>query len=145
VLGVARETVAALLGLSAVSLAALAWVSRPLLFATLAPEVAEAKGVSLRGVGTLFLVIVAVAVAEAAQVVGVLLVFALMVAPAATALRLTPRMGWGMGLAVGLAVGETWLGIALAYATNWPTTFWIVALSCAAYFLAPLGTLRGRA
>jgi len=67
-------------------------------------------------------------------VIGVLLVFALMVGPAATSLRLTSRVGWGVGLAVLLAMAETWLGIALAYVTDWPTTFWIVLLSCAVYF-----------
>lgn len=136
VLGVSVETMWALLGLSAVSLCALAAISRPLLFATLAPELAEAKGVSLRLMSVLFLVIVAVAVAEAAQVVGVLLVFALMVGPAATVLRLTSRVGWGVGLAVLLALAETWLGIALAYNTDWPTTFWIVTLSCTVYFIS---------
>jgi len=94
--------------------------------------------VSLRLVSALFLAIVAVAVAEAAQVVGVLLVFALMVGPAATSLRLTSRVGWGVGLAVLLALVETWLAIALAYFTDWPTTFWLVLLSCCAYFLSLL-------
>jgi zinc/manganese transport system permease protein len=134
VLGIGRETVWALLALGVVSLGALAFISRPLLFATLAPELAEAKGVSLRLVSVAFLAIVAIAVALAAQVVGVLLVFALMVGPAATALRLTPRVGAGVGFAVMLALAETWLGIALAYVTDWPTTFWIVLLSCLAYF-----------
>ena len=136
VLGVDLETVWALFALTAVSLCALAFISRPLLFATLAPELAEAKGVPLRRISVLFLVIVAVAVAEAAQVIGVLLVFALMVGPAAASLRLTSRIGWGLGLAVALALAETWLGLALAYATDWPTSFWIVLLSCAVYFLS---------
>jgi zinc/manganese transport system permease protein len=138
VLAVSPDMVWALLALTAVSLCALAALSRPLLFATLAPELAEAKGVSLRLVSALFLAIVAVAVAEAAQVVGVLLVFALMVAPAATSLRLTSRIGWGVGLAVALALAETWLAIALAYLTDWPTTFWLVLLGCCAYFLSLL-------
>lgn len=138
VLGVDPQTVWALLGLSAVSLAALAIISRPLLFATLAPELADAKGVSLRLVAMLFLSIVAIAVAEAAQVVGVLLVFALMVAPAATALRLTACVGRGVALAVLLALGETWAGLALAYGTDWPTSFCIVLVSCSAYFLSLL-------
>ncbi len=143
VLGVSRDTVWTLAGLSVLSLGALAFVSRPLLFATLAPELAEAKGVSLRLISVLFLAIVAIAVAEAAQVVGVLLVFALMVGPAAAALRLTSRLGWGVGLAVGLALAETWAGIALAYWTDAPTTFWIVLLGCAGYFLALLyGSMR---
>ncbi len=124
----------AMLALGVASLAALAAISRPLLFATLAPELAEAKGVSLRLVSVLFLAIVAVAVAEAAQVVGVLLVFALMVGPAAAALAITSRIGTGIALAVVLALIETWAGIALAYVSDWPATFWIVLLSCAVYF-----------
>lgn len=142
VLGIAPATVWALLGLSGASLIALAVISRPLLFATLAPEMAEAKGVSLRLISVLFLVIVAIAIAEAAQVVGVLLVFALMVGPAAAALRLTSHIARGIGLAVALALAETWLGIALAYVTDWPTTFWIVLLSCAVYFLALMRPMR---
>jgi zinc/manganese transport system permease protein len=136
VLGVSQQTVWALLALTVLSLCALAAISRPLLFVTLAPELAEAKGVSLRLVSVLFLVIVAVAVAEAAQVVGVLLVFALMVGPAATALRLTSHTGRGIALAALLALAETWLGIGLAYVTDWPTSFWIVLLCCVAYFLS---------
>lgn len=137
-LGVDVRTVWALLALTGVSVGALAFISRPLLFATLAPELADAKGVSLRLVSVVFLAIVAIAVAEAAQVVGVLLVFALMVAPAATSLRLTSGVGWGIGLAVLLALCATWLGIAVAFLTDWPTTFWIVLVSCAAYFLSLL-------
>jgi zinc/manganese transport system permease protein len=124
--------------LSVATLAALAAISRPLLFETLAPEVAEAKGVSRRLVAVLFLAIVAIAVAEAAQVVGVLLVFALMVGPAAAAQRLSSQLGRGIALAMVLAVGETWGGLTLAYTTDWPTTFWIVALSCLVYFASLL-------
>jgi zinc/manganese transport system permease protein len=138
VLGVSLDTLRGLLGLSAVSVLALATISRPLLFATLEPELAEAKGVSLRLLSVLFLMIVAVAVAEAAQVVGVLLVFALMVGPAAASLRLASRLRWGVALSVILALAETWAGIALAYLTDWPTTFWIVLLSCLVYFLSLL-------
>ena len=145
VLGVSAETIWALSGLSVVGIGALGFISRPLLFATLAPELAEAKGVSLRLVSVLFLVVVAIAVAEAAQIVGVLLVFALMVGPAAASLRLTSRVGAGIGVAVGLALAETWLGIALAYVTDWPTTFWIVLLSCSGYFLAMLYGVPRRA
>lgn len=136
VLGVDPDTIRGLAGLGIGALLALAAVSRPLLFATLEPELAEARGVSLRLVSVLFLVIVAVAVAEAAQVVGVLLVFALMVGPAAASLRLTSRIGSGVALSAALALAETWGGITLAYVTDLPTTFWIVLLSSAAYLLS---------
>ncbi|HEY1258302.1 MAG TPA: metal ABC transporter permease [Stellaceae bacterium] len=143
VLGVDVSTLKSLIGLSVIALAALGVISRPLLFATLEPELAEAKGVSLRLLSVLFLAIVAVAVAESAQIVGVLLVFALMVGPAAAALRLASRLWWGLAFAVVLAVAETWGGIALAYVTDWPTTFWIVLLSCSGYFVS-LFTSRER-
>jgi zinc/manganese transport system permease protein len=138
VLGIGRDALRDLLWLGIGCLAALAAISRPLLFATVAPEQAEAKGVSPRLVSVLFLAIVAIAVAEAAQAVGVLLVFALMVAPAASALRLTGRVLPGIALSVALALFESWAGIALAYVTNWPPTFWIVSLSCAVYFVSLL-------
>lgn len=133
VLGVDNDTLWGLVGLGALSLVAIAVISRPLLFATLEPDLAEAKGVSLRLIAVLFLAIVAIAVAEAAQVVGVLLVFALMVGPAAAAQNLCARLGWAVALSVVLALAETWLGIALAYWTDWPVTFWIVMLSCLGY------------
>ncbi|HYB11287.1 MAG TPA: metal ABC transporter permease [Alphaproteobacteria bacterium] len=134
VLGVSIDTVWDLLALGGVCLLALGAISRPLLFATLEPELAAAKGVPLRLVSVLFLAIVAVAVAEAAQVVGVLLVFALMVGPAAASLQLTTRVHRGVGLAMILALLETWFGIALAYYLDVPASFCIVLLSCLVYF-----------
>ena len=144
VLGVSFDTLWSLTGMAVAVLAALAVISRPLIFSTLEPELAEAKGVSLRKISVLFLVIVAVAVAEAVQVVGVLLVFALLVGPGAASLRLTTRLGWGVALAAVLALLETWLGIAMAYVTDWPTSFWIVLLSCLVYFLSLAARPRDR-
>jgi zinc/manganese transport system permease protein len=136
VLGVSEAALWTLAALAVVGLAALSVISRPLLFASLQPELAEAKGVPVRLVATAFLMIVAVAVAECAQIVGVLLVFTLMVGPAAAAQRLTRRLGAGMALALALALAEAWGGLVLAYLTDWPTSFWITALSGAVYFLS---------
>jgi zinc/manganese transport system permease protein len=138
VLAVDVRTVWTLLALGVLSLVLLAIISRPLLFASLQPEVAEARGVSLRLYGVLFLAIVALTTAECAQIVGVLLVFALMVGPAAAALRLTRSVGNGVLLSAVLAVAEAWLGLTLAFYTDWPTSFWITALSVAVYLLANL-------
>ncbi len=138
VLAVETGTVWTLAALGAVSLAALAAISRPLLFASVQPELAEAKGVSLRLYSVLFLAIVALATAECAQIVGVLLVFSLMVGPAATAQRVTSGVGTGILLSVALALAEAWIGIALAFFTDWPSSFWITALSAGAYLLAAL-------
>jgi zinc/manganese transport system permease protein len=133
VLGVNDSTLKALVGLGVVCLLGLAIIMRPLIFATLQPELAEAKGVSLRGLSVLFLAIVGLAVAECTQIVGVLLVFTLMVGPAAAAQNLTRRISTGMLLAAGLALLEAWVGITLAFYTDWPSSFWITALSAVIY------------
>ena len=138
VLAVDRRTVWILLVLGLVSVASLAVISRPLLFASLQPELAEAKGVSLRLYAVLFLAVVALATAECAQIVGVLLVFALMIGPAATAQRVTTRFGAGILLSAILALAEAWVGITLAFYTDWPSSFWITALSAGIYLLAVL-------
>jgi zinc/manganese transport system permease protein len=106
ILGVDAETVWILLLLALAAVTALAIIARPLLFASLQPELAEAKGVSLRLMSVLFLAVVALAVAQCAQIVGVLLVFALMVGPAAAAQRLTTKFWHGIVLSVALALGE---------------------------------------
>lgn len=138
ILGIDRSALLPLGLLSVVCLALLAFISRPLLFASLEPELAEAKGVSPRFIGILFLLLVAVAVAEATQVVGILLVFALLVGPAAAAGRLTLRVGAGVALSALLALVVSWGGIVAAYYTDWPASFWISALSGAVYALAHL-------
>jgi zinc/manganese transport system permease protein len=138
VLAVDLRTVWTLLALAAVSLGTLSVISRPLLFTSLQPELAEAKGVSLRLYSVLFLAIVALTTAECAQIVGVLLVFALMVGPAAAAQRLTRRVATGVLVSGVLALFQAWLGITLAFYTDWPTSFWITALSAAVYLAALL-------
>jgi zinc/manganese transport system permease protein len=92
----------------------------------------------MRPVSVLFLAIVALATAECAQIVGVLLVFTLMVGPAATVQRITTRLGQGLLLSAGLALAEAWLGLTLAFYTDWSTSFWITALSASAYLTACL-------
>jgi zinc/manganese transport system permease protein len=136
VLAVERPTIAILAGLSVVTLAALAAIMRPLVFASLQPELAEAKGVPLRLVSTAFLAIVALAVSQCAQIVGVLLVFTLMVGPPAAAQRLTTGLWSGLSLSAGLACAEAWLGIAIAYYSDWPVSFCISLLSAIVYFVA---------
>jgi zinc/manganese transport system permease protein len=109
-----------------------------LLFMSLQPDLAEARGVATGRLSAAFMLIVALATAEAIQIVGVLMVFALMVAPAATALRLTRRFATGFALSMGLALLIAWASLLLAYATDWPTSFWITALGGLAYLLSLL-------
>lgn len=144
VLAVDHEMIATLVALGLITLSALAAIMRPLIFASLQPELAEAKGVPLRFVSIAFLAIVALAVSESATIVGILLVFALMVGPPATAQRLTTGLWTGLFLAAVLALAEAWLGISIAYVTDWPVSFCIAALSAAGYFVALAVPSAGR-
>jgi zinc/manganese transport system permease protein len=134
VFAVDGRTVAMLVCLGTVTLIALAAIMRPLIFASLQPELAEARGVSVRTVSMAFLAIVALAVSECAQIVGVLLVFTLMVGPPAAAQYVTTRLWSGLLLAVLFALAAAWCGIVIAWYTDWPVSFCIAVMSAAAYF-----------
>jgi zinc/manganese transport system permease protein len=134
--GVSRSEVYLLLGLGAATLLALAVISRPLMFASVDPEVAEARGVPVRALSLAFLVILAVAVAEAIQVVGVLLVLTLLITPAAAAQKLTARPALASLLSVALAFGCTMGGILISLLTPYPASFYVSALSFGSYLLA---------
>jgi zinc/manganese transport system permease protein len=134
VLAVDHAMIAILAILGVVTLAGLAAIMRPLIFASLQPELAEAKGVPLRFVSTAFLAVVAIAVSECAQIVGVLLVFTLMVGPPAAAQRLTTGLWSGLAASALIALAEAWLGLTIAFHTDWPVSFCIAILSAAGYF-----------
>ncbi|MGO9744330.1 MAG: metal ABC transporter permease [Roseiarcus sp.] len=136
VLGVDASALMTLVVLALVALAALSLIARPLIFASLQAELAEARGVPMRLVSVAFLAIVAVAVAECAQIVGVLLVFTLMVGPAAAAQNFSRRLGRGVVMAAALALAEAWGGLTLAYYSDWPVSFWISMLSGVVYLLS---------
>ena len=145
VLAVDHGMIATLAALGVVTLAALAVIMRPLIFSSLQPELAEAKGVPVRFLSVAFLAIVALAVSESAQIVGVLLVFALMVGPPATAQRRVNGLWSGIALSATIALAEAWLGIVIAYYTDWPVSFCISLLSAFGYFLTrlPMPIRRG--
>jgi zinc/manganese transport system permease protein len=111
---------------------------RPLLFSSVDEDVAEAAGVPVRGLSIAFLMLLALAVTVSVQVTGVLLVFALLVSPAAAAHRVTTRPAQTLAASVAIAVAVTWLGLALAYYTPWPVGFWITSCAFAAYLAARL-------
>jgi zinc/manganese transport system permease protein len=118
------------------TLVILAAVFRPLLFASIDPEVAEARGVPIKALSVLFMFLLAITVAESVQVVGVLLVFALIVAPAAAAQHLTRKPFSAIAISVALGIAFTWGGLLLALATSYPVSFYIAALAAATYFVA---------
>jgi zinc/manganese transport system permease protein len=135
VLAVDHTMIATLAALGTVTLIALAAIMRPLIFSSLQPELAEAKGVPLRFVSIAFLALVAIAVSACAQIVGVLLVFTLMVGPPAAAQRVTTGLWGGLLASAGIALADAWLGLTMAYYSDWPVSFCIAVLSAVAYFI----------
>jgi zinc/manganese transport system permease protein len=135
VLAVDHTMIVTLAALGTVTLAALAAIMRPLIFSSLQPELAEAKGVPLRFVSIAFLALVAIAVSACAQIVGVLLVFTLMVGPPAAAQRVTTGLWSGLFVSAALALADAWLGLTMAFYSDWPVSFCIACLSAAGYFI----------
>jgi len=116
-------------------------VYRPLLFASLDEDVAEAKGMPMLFLGTFFMVLVAVAVSFSVQVTGVLLIFSLMVTPAATAQYLSRRPERAILISVLIALTATWLGLFIAFYTPYPVSFFITAIAFGVYLLVRIGRL----
>ena len=125
-------------------LAALALVARPLLFSSVDPQVAEAKGVPVRALGIAFMALLALAITMAIQVVGTLLLFALVVTPAAAALAITARPAAVAAIGTAIGVGAVWIGLVVAVMFNLPPSFCIVTLSCATWLVTLFATRRGR-
>ncbi len=135
ILGVSYSAVLLTLVAGAIILAVTAVVYRPLLFASLDEDVAEAKGMPVLLLGVIFMLLVAVATSFAVQVVGVLLIFALMVTPAATAQMLAKRPRQVIILSVAIALFATWLGLFIAFYTPYPVSFFICAIVFVLYLL----------
>jgi zinc/manganese transport system permease protein len=134
-LGITGSQVLVLLGVALAALAALTMIARPLLFATIDPEVAGARGVPVRMLDASFLVILGLAVAATSQITGALLVFALLVAPPATAQLVTMRPDLGLALSVVFALVITWLGLGVAYFSAYPVGFYTTTFAAGLYVI----------
>lgn len=133
ILGISVAQTLGIAIISGLTILALLLIARPLLFASLDPDVAAARGVPVRALGLAFMVLLAVTVAEATIAVGALLVFALLLLPAAIAHHLTTRPYAGLALAALLSLLFTWLGITIGFYTGYPSSVCISLLAFAAY------------
>ena len=144
-LGITAGQVRTLLWIALAALIALAAIGRPLLFASVDGAVARAAGVPTRLLALAFLLLLGLAVAATAEITGALLVFALLVTPAATAQQITARPGPGLALSVALALAVAWAGLGIAYFSPYPVGFWVTSLSFGLYVLVRLlGVIRVR-
>ena len=133
ILGISATDVAITLVAGVVTVVALTAIYRPLLFSSVDEDLASAKGVPVTALSIAFMAILAVAVTEAVQVVGVLLIFALIVTPAAIAVRFTSRPSIAIVTGIALALLFTWVGLAIAYYSPHPVSFFITSLAFFTY------------
>jgi zinc/manganese transport system permease protein len=137
-LGVTQGQVVTLLIIAVAALALLAFGARPLLFSTVDRELARASGIPVGTLDVLFLLLLGLAVAATSQITGVLLVFAVLVAPPAAAQQLTSRPLAGLLLGIAFALLVVWLGLAAAYFSPWPVGFYTTTFAFAVYVVARL-------
>ncbi len=135
-LGITQSQVLVLLVVAVAGIAVLAAVARPLLFASLDPAVAAARGVPTRLLSIGFLVLLAIAAGEAAQITGALLVFALLVVPPAAAQTLTPHPGRSIAIAVVVGLLVVWVSLFIAYYSPYPIGFFLTSVAFVAYLFA---------
>jgi zinc/manganese transport system permease protein len=138
ILGVTRGEVLTLALVGVCAVAFLGVVGRPLFFASVDGPLASASRVPVGALSAAFLFVLGLAVAATAQITGVLLVFALLLAPAAIARELTPRIGLGLGLSVLLGLAIAWVGLGLSYFTNDPPGFFVTSIAIVLFALARL-------
>jgi zinc/manganese transport system permease protein len=124
-----------IVGLGIAAAIAIGVAFRPLMLTSALPEVAEARGVSNRRVELYFLIVMALATSMTVPVVGALLMFSLMIGPAAAARSVTARPGAAMALSVAIALATVWLSIALSYRTNWPLGFFVGVIGAGFYLV----------
>jgi zinc/manganese transport system permease protein len=146
IFAISSTTIPAVVALAALAVGLIVGLYRPLLLSTVSPEMAAARGIPVRAVGALYLLALALATALAAITIGTILSTALLIGPAAAALRLTRRPLRAMFTAVGIGIAATWIGVVLAYDSyhwppqghGWPVSFFVVALVFALYLLSGL-------
>lgn len=144
ILGISARAVVATGAAGVLILAVLAFLYRPLLFSTFDPPAAEARGVPVKLLSVLFMGVIAVTISLSIQVMGALLVFTLLVGPAATATRLVKGSCAAIFVSVGLGLAFVWFGVFLAAANGrLPVSFFIASLSFLVYLpvrlLSPMG------
>jgi zinc/manganese transport system permease protein len=153
IFAIGSSTIPLVVGLGVVAVGLVGAIYRPLLLSSVSPEIAAARGVRVRPIGAAFLLALAISVSLSAVTIGAILSTALLVGPAATALRLTKRPGVAIVGAGVIGLVATWVGILLAYDSydwppvghGWPVSFFVVVAVFVLYLLAGLPEMVRRA
>ena len=134
-LAISREQLVTFAVLLVLLAACIGFIYRPLLYTSVNVEVAQAKGLPVRLLSMVFLALLGFAVTMAVQAVGTLLLFALVVTPAATAIMLTPKPPGAMVISAVISVVSVWLGVAMSAMFNLPPSFVIVTIACGVWLV----------
>ena len=143
-LAISSQQLLSFFALLLLTAAGVAFIFRPLLFTSVNVKVAEAKGVPVRALSIAFMVLLGLTVTMAVQAVGTLLLFALVVTPAATALMLTARPILAMAVSAVIGLVSVWAGLVLSAMFNMPPSFVIVTIACAVWLLVWAGCRASR-
>ena len=135
-LGISGPQVGMLAVVAVIVLVAMAVLGRPLLFSSIDPDVAKANGVPTRALDAAFLLLLGATAAGVSQITGALLVFALLVLPAATAQRLTIRPALSLAASLLLALVTVWSALFIGYYSPYPIGFWLTSIAFGGYVLA---------
>lgn len=144
ILAVSQEQLVVFAVITVVVLIAMVATGRQLMFCSIDPEVAAAKGIPVRALSTVFLICMSLVIAISVTVVGVLLIFALLVTPAATAIRITARPAAVVIIATSISVVSVWAGLVVSTYQPWPPSFIIVTIACAIWVVTMITSARRR-
>lgn len=141
ILSVSTEELIFMFYLTILCLLAMSIIAKRLLFTSLDPVLAEAKGISLFRLSLIFTLMMAVAVTLASQIVGIILVFTLVIGPAAIAIQLSRHFWVGLSLSILLSILVVWISISLSFYTDWPIPFWITTIVFILYLISRMQSL----
>ncbi len=144
VLGVASNELLPTAAIGVVCVAAIAVLYRPLLLSSVVPDLAESRGIKGVRIELAFLLVIALVTTMAVPVVGTLLIFSLLIGPAAAARSFTNKPLTAMGLSVVFALVTVWSAIALSYTSNLPIGFFVGAIGAVGYAIGRGWTARRR-
>lgn len=133
--GVSTQDIHLIFILSVVTFVIFSIIMRPLWFSTLNPELAQAKGVSLKKINIIFFLLLSIIIALASQILGILLVFVLMIGPPIIAIKLTKKLWSGVFMSIAISIFFVMLSLGLSYWSDWPLSFWLSSLVFLAYCL----------
>jgi zinc/manganese transport system permease protein len=144
ILGISDQNVWIIAVSTIAFLVVLCLIARPLFFASLDPDVAASRGIPVRLLSSGYLILLSAVVSIAVQLVGILLIFALLVTPAAIATTITTRPGNALFVTITLALAFTWIGLAIGFFTPYPVSFFITTFAFATYLITRLVKLLNR-